>query len=188
LLGNPLASVSSLIPPQSERTYLSLNNAGSASHGQVQELCGTAKYADKLHLPQGLTGYFDFEQGLACAKEQHKPLLVVFKGHACSNCKKMENTVWTDPEVKKMLAEKYVLVGLYTDDRTALKESEWLTSTDGKVLKTMGKKNLDLQISKYKTNSIPFHVIIQPDGTEIKLGVTFDNKEFRSFIEKGIPQ
>jgi hypothetical protein len=87
-----------------------------------------------------------------------------------------------------MLSEKYVLVGLYTDDRTALEESEWLTSTDGKVLKTMGKKNLDLQISKYKTNSIPFHVIIQPDGTEIKLGVTFDNKEFRSFIEKGIPQ
>jgi len=114
---------------------------------------------------------------------------VVFKGHACANCKKMENTVWTDPEVQRMLAEKYVLVGLYTDDRSTLEESEWITSTfDGEVKKTMGKKNLDLQISKYKTNSIPFHVIIQPDGTEKKLGVTFDDAEFRAFIEKGIPQ
>ena len=187
LLGNPLASVSSLIPPQSARTYLSSNFSTGVSPGAAQELCGPAKYADNLHLPHGLPGYFDYEQGLACAKEQNKPLLVVFKGHACSNCKKMENTVWTDTEVQKMLAEKYVLVGLYTDDRTTLEENEWVTSTDGKVLKTMGKKNLDLQISKYKTNSIPFHVIIQPDGTEIKLGVTFDNAEFRTFIEEGLP-
>lgn len=188
LLGNPLASVSSLIPPQSERTYLSSNFSTGVSPGAAQELCGPAKYADKLHLPHGLTGYFDYEQGMACAKEQNKPLLVVFKGHACANCKKMENTVWTDPEVQKMLSEKFVLVGLYTDDRTTLEETEWVNSTDGKVLKTMGKKNLDLQISKYKTNSIPFHVIIQPDGTEIKLGVTFDNAEFRTFIEEGLPQ
>jgi thiol:disulfide interchange protein DsbD len=186
-LGNPLASVSSLIPPQSERTGF-YSNAIGVSQNPTVELCGPAKYADKLHLPHGLPGYFDYEQGLACAKEQNKPLLIVFKGHACANCKKMENTVWTDTEVQKMLAEKYVLVGLYTDDRTTLEENEWVTSTDGKVLKTMGKINLDLQISKYKTNSIPFHVIIQPDGTETKLGVTFDNAEFKTFIEEGLTQ
>jgi thiol:disulfide interchange protein DsbD len=188
LLGNPLASVSSLIPPQSQRTYLSSNSAGSVSQGQAIELCGPAKYADKLHLPHGLPGYFDFEQGLACAKEQNKPLLVVFKGHACANCKKMENTVWDNPELLKIISEKYVVTGLYTDDRTTLPESEWLTTSDGNVLKTMGKKNLDIQISKYKTNSIPFHVIIQPNGEEITFGVTFDNSEFRTFIEKGITQ
>lgn len=186
LLGNPLASISSLIPPQSEKSYVSA--AGSA-HPTTQnaELCGPAKYADRLHLPNGLPGYFDFEQGLACAREQGKPLFVVFKGHACANCKKMENTVWTNPEVQKMLAEKYVIVGLYTDDRTKLDESEWITSElDGKVKDTMGKLNLDLQISKYKTNSIPFHVIIEPDGTEHKLGVTFDENEFKSFIQLGL--
>jgi len=187
LLGNPLASVSSLIPPQSVRTGFNSNGTGASQNPSV-ELCGPAKYADKLHLPHGLPGYFDFEQGLACAKEQNKPLLIVFKGHACANCKKMENTVWTDSEVQKLLSEKYVLVGLYTDDRTTLEETEWVTSSDGKVLKTMGKINLDLQISKYKTNSIPYHVIIQPDGTEIKLGVTFDNAEFRTFIEEGLSQ
>jgi thiol:disulfide interchange protein DsbD len=185
LLGNPLAGVSSLIPPQSERTYFSSGNQAVSINEDI-ELCGPAKYADKLHLPHGLAGYFDFEQGLACAKEQNKPLLVVFKGHACANCKKMENTVWDNPELLKLISEKYVVTGLYTDDRTTLPESEWLTTADGNVLKTMGKKNLDLQISKYKTNSIPFHVIIQPDGTEITLGVTFKDEEFRAYIEKGL--
>lgn len=186
LLGNPLAAVSSLIPPQSERTYFSSGNQISPSLQTDIEMCGPAKYADKLHLPHGLAGYFDFEQGLACAKEQNKPLLVVFKGHACANCKKMENTVWDDPDLLKLISEKYVVTGLYTDDRTTLPETEWQTTADGRVLKTMGKKNLELQVSKYKTNSIPFHVIIQPDGTEIKLGVTFNNEEFRSFFEKGL--
>jgi thiol:disulfide interchange protein DsbD len=185
LLGNPLAGVSSLIPPQSERTYFSSGNQAVSINEDI-ELCGPAKYADKLHLPHGLAGYFDFEQGLACAKEQNKPLLVVFKGHACANCKKMENTVWDNPELLKLISEKYVVTGLYTDDRTTLPESEWLTTADGNVLKTMGKKNLDLQISKYKTNSIPFHVIIQPDGTEITLGVTFKDEEFSAYIEKGL--
>ena len=77
-----------------------------------------------------------------------------------------------------------MVIGLYTDDRTKLPESEWITSSvDGNVKKTMGKKNLDIQISKYNTNSIPFHVVVKPDGTEEKLGVTFDNDEFKNFVK-----
>jgi len=188
LLGAPLASISSLIPPATvTHSYVPSNSGGNTVQNATDELCGPAKYADKLHLPHGLPGYFDYEQGVACAKEQGKPVFLVFKGHACSNCKKMENTVWTNPEVQKLLAEKYVIVGLYTDDRKTLDENEWITSSiDGKVKKTMGKKNLDLLISKYKTNSIPFHVIIQPDGTEIKMGTTFKEEEFKAFVEKGV--
>lgn len=188
LLGNPLTSISALIPPASTNTYFTRNTSSGVVHSSSsEELCGPAKYADKLHLPHGLPGYFDYEQGLACAQEQGKPAFVVFKGHACANCKKMENTVWANPEVLKILSEKYVIVGLYTDDRTTLPEDEWITSTvDGKVKKTMGKKNLDLQISKYNTNSIPFHVIIEPDGTEHTLNVTFEDEEFKAFLEQAI--
>ncbi len=187
LLGAQLSTVSALIPPESEDSYLSSRTSSAATFNVAEELCGPAKYADKLHLPNGLPGYFDFEQGLACAKEQNKPLFVVFKGHACSNCKKMENTVWEDEEVMSMLAQKYVVVGLYTDDRTKLPEEEWFTSkVDGEIKDNLGEKNLDLQISKYQTNSIPFHVIIKPDGTEIKMAVTFEDEEFRDFIAKGI--
>jgi len=186
LMGNPLSGISSLIPPVSERGYSVRANDSSEAVNAPQQLCGAAKYADKLHLPHGLPGYFDYEQGVACAKEQGKPLLVLFKGHACASCKKMENTVWNNPELLKMISEKYVVTGLYTDDRTTLPEADWAKAADGTVLKTMGKKNLDIQISKYKTNSIPFHVIIKPDGTEITMGVTFDDAEFSAFIEKGL--
>lgn len=187
LLGAPLRTISALIPPASEQSFV-MGGTASASHATAQQAeCGPAKYGDKLHLPNGLSGYFDYEQGLACAKEQGKPALVVFKGHACANCKKMENSVWLNPDVMKMMSEKYVVIGLYTDDRTKLEESEWVTSKeDGKVLKTLGKKNLDIQISKYGTNSIPFHVIVEPDGTEYELGVTFKEEEFKSFLEKGL--
>ncbi len=187
LFGAPLRTISALIPPASEQSFV-MGGAASASHATAQQAeCGPAKYGDKLHLPNGLSGYFDYEQGLACAKEQGKPALVVFKGHACANCKKMENSVWLNPDVMKMMSEKYVVIGLYTDDRTKLEESEWVTSKeDGKVLKTLGKKNLDIQISKYGTNSIPFHVIVEPDGTEYELGVTFKEEEFKSFLEKGL--
>jgi thiol:disulfide interchange protein len=185
LLGNPLKSVSALIPPAT------VNATAYSGHLQSSavpagNLCGPAKYADKLHLPQGITGYFDYKEGLACAREQHKPALVVFKGHACANCKKMENSVWTDPGVLQMLTEKYVVIGLYTDDRSSLPENEWVTTAEGNVLKTMGKVNLQILIDRYNTNSIPFHVIVQPDGKESKLAVTFDTGEFRDFIKKGL--
>jgi thiol:disulfide interchange protein DsbD len=182
LFGASLSGISSLLPPQDvSRTFI---GSGNINNEQV-ELCGPAKYADKLHLPHGLSGYFDFEQGMACAKEQNKPAFIVFKGHACASCKKMENTVWNNPELLSKLAEDYVLIGLYTDDRTNLPENEWVTA-EGKTIKTMGKKNLNLQISKYQTNSIPFHVIIEPDGTEHRLGVTFKDDEFMDFVNKGL--
>lgn len=187
LFGAPLVSISALLPPQSAgQSYF---QSGSQASGQAvqNELCGPAKYADKLHLPHGLNGYFEYEQGMACAKEQHKPVFLVFKGHACANCKKMENSVWADSRALNMLREDYVIIALYTDDRSKLPEGEWITSNvDGKVKDTMGKKNLDFQIDKYATNSIPFHVVIEPDGTEHKLGVTFDANEFVSFLEKGL--
>ncbi|SHE77078.1 Thiol:disulfide interchange protein DsbD [Mariniphaga anaerophila] len=184
LFGAPLTSISALLPPPSQ-VHSFVGGGQSAVQNTQNELCGPAKYADKLHLPHGLNGYFDYEQGMACAEEQNKPVFLVFKGHACANCKKMENGVWADSRALKLLSEKYVIVALYTDDRTTLSEDEWITSkVDGKVKKTMGKKNLDFQIEKYETNSIPFHVVIEPDGTERKLGVTFDADEFVDFLEK----
>ncbi|MBW6535452.1 MAG: thioredoxin family protein [Mariniphaga sp.] len=187
LFGAPLASISSLLPPQSSGHSYFMGGPATSGQSVQNELCGPAKYADKLHLPLGLNGYFEYEQGMACAVEQQKPVFLVFKGHACANCKKMENGVWADPRALKMLAEDYVIIALYTDDRTKLPENEHITSNvDGKVKDTMGKKNLDFQIDKYATNSIPFHVIIEPDGTEHKLSVTFEKDEFVSFLEKGL--
>jgi len=187
LLGAPLKPVSSLIPPQSTDRSTGQIFDQTNIQPDAKPLCGAAKYADKLHLPYGLNGYFDYEQGMACAKEQNKPVFLVFKGHACANCKKMENSVWDQPEVIKMLKNDYVVIALYTDDRTTLPQSEWKTSVaDGKILKTMGRINLDLLMSKYDKNSIPFHVIIKPDGTELKMDATYDNQVFSQFLLSGL--
>lgn len=187
LLGAPLKAVSSLLPPQSATRYSALSTPVTNAIGQQSEECSQAKYADKLHLPHGLNGYFELEQGLACAKEQNKPAFVVFKGHACSNCKKMENTVWANSEVLSSLSENYVVIALYTDDRTSLPQNEWAVSEiDGRALKTMGRKNLDILMSDYNKNSIPFHVIIKPDGTKQTLDVTYDNDVFMGFIKSGL--
>ncbi len=186
LFGAQLKTISSLIPPPSVHSVMMGTSSGTAQSSAAQAECGPAKYGDKLHLPNGLTGYFDYEQGMACAKEQGKPAFIVFKGHACANCKKMENSVWLNPEVMKLLSEKYVVIGLYDDDRTKLNESEWVTAADGTVLKTLGKKNLDIQISNYGTNSIPYHVVIKPDGTEYTMGTTFEDQEFIDFIKLGV--
>ncbi len=183
LLGRPLTAISSLIPPPSQ-THTSVLNVPDRET-EKQALCGPAKYSDKLHLPYGLTGYFEFNEALACAREQNKPLFVVFKGHACANCKKMENTVWNDPEVLEILRDRYVIAALYTDDRTLLPDNEWIESSiDGKTLKTMGRVNLDLLMSKYNKNTIPYHVVIEPDGIERKLEVTYQIAEFKSFLDK----
>lgn len=187
LLGSPLTSISALIPPKSVNSYYQGSANASIVTTNSEELCGQAKYSDKLHLPHGLSGYFDYDQGIACAEEQGKPVFIVFKGHACANCKKMENTVWTNPEVLEMLAKDYIVIGLYTDDPSKLSEDEKYTSErDGKVKDTLGKKNLDIEISKYKTNSIPYHVIIKPDGSESTLATTFNTDEFKSFIAQGL--
>jgi len=154
-------------------------------------ICEEPKYADILHLPHGIQGYFDYEQALKCAQEQNKPLFVDFVGHACSNCKVMEQQVWSDPKVLQRLKNDYVVVALYVDERTKLPESEWITSTvDGKVKNTVGKKNADFQISRYNVNSQPFYVLL--DNNENLLaepyGFNTNVDDFVKFLDKGIEQ
>ncbi len=196
LFGANLSSISALIPPKSSQQFdLTRSvgpggNTGNATRtGEADELCGIPSHADFLHLPHGLKGYFDYEEGMACAREKNMPVLLDFKGHACSNCKEMEGKVWSDPEVLQRLQNDYIIIALYTDDRTKLPESEWITSAfDGKVKKTLGKKNLDLQISRYSTNTQPFYVLIDADGNPLAepRGHNLDIQAFREWLDQGV--
>lgn len=193
LFGAPLKMVSALIPPQTSQQF-DLSKAAApagatADAASDQVLCGTPRYADKLHLPFGLKGYFDYQEGLACAKEQNKPVFLDFKGHSCANCKKMESEVWSDPRVQKLLKE-YVIVALYGDDQTELPENEWVTSSvDGKVKKTMGKRNADFQISRFKTNTLPYYITLDTEGANLaKDGYGYDSDvdKFIKYLEEGL--
>jgi thiol:disulfide interchange protein DsbD len=147
LFGAPLKGLSGLLPEQGTSNFnIRLISENKSSAGTVisvktgSELCGSPKYENIFDMPLGLKGYFDFKQGLECAKEQNKPVLVDFKGHACANCKLMEARIWSDPEVLKKLGESFVIISLYVDDRTLLPENEWVISAvDGKTKKTIGK-------------------------------------------------
>lgn len=192
MFGADLNAVSALIPPKSSQQFdLTKNQVVSVNdHGDnvPTSLCEVPKYSDILHLPHGLEGYFDYEEGMACAKKQNKPVLLDFKGHACSNCKEMENKVWSNPEVLKRLKEDYIIIALYVDDRTKLPEDEWLTSSyDGKVKKTMGKKNADFQITKYGINSQPYYVLVDTEGNNLvePMGHDLNIDNFVKFLDDG---
>jgi thiol:disulfide interchange protein len=197
LFGAPLKGLSALLPEQSSSGFniAKLIAENKSSSGKIisaysgSELCTNPKYSEIFDMPLGLKGYFDFKQGLQCAKEQNKPVLIDFKGHACANCKLMEARVWSDPEVLKRLNENFVIISLYVDDRTQLPENEWIrSSVDGKIMKTIGRINEDLEISRYKTNSLPLYVISDFDGNPLNapMPTNLNVQEYKKWLDEGI--
>ncbi len=196
LFGAPLKAISGLIPPMDSQAFnlsaLINDHPGSGKTEEGKEaftLCEDPKYTDFLSLPYGLNGYFDYEQGLECARTLNKPILLDFKGHACSNCKEMEARVWSDPQVLKRLREDYLIIALYVDDRTKLPESEWVVSAyDGKVKKTLGKKYTDFQISRYNINTQPYYVLIDYNEQLLTTPRSHDLNinEYIEFLDEGL--
>jgi thiol:disulfide interchange protein DsbD len=196
MFGAPLKAVSGYLPTESswdlddiirESTRnISVSSTGTATPAG---LCDAPKYADRFTLPHGLQGYFDYEQGMACAKKLNKPVFLDIKGHACTNCKVMEKNVWSDPEVLKRLENDFVIIALYVDDTYELPESEWVTSTfDGKVKKTIGRKNTDFQITRFGVNAQPYYVILDHNGKELNTPVAFEPNanNYVKFLDEGI--
>ncbi len=187
LFGAPLKGLSGLLPPMQTQDFILGANTGQPAATSAHS-SANIKHADFLHLPHALTGYFDYKQALEESKKQNKPIFIDFTGHACVNCRKMEEYVWAKPEVLKRLQNDFIIVSLYADERKELPENEWYTSTrDGKVKKTIGEQNQDLQISKYNFSAQPQYVII--DANENKLsGPNFfdtDEQKFVDFLDKG---
>ena len=162
MFGAPLKSLAGYLPPLATHDFnvQSTNYAGGYL-AEDNKLCDDPKYADLLHFPHGIQGYFDYDQAIACAREQRKPLFIDFTGHGCVNCREMEARVWSEPEVLKRLKNDFVMVALYVDEKTELPESEWYVSEyDGKTKKTIGKQNADFQITRYNNNAQPYYVIL----------------------------
>jgi thiol:disulfide interchange protein DsbD len=130
----------------------------------------------------------DFYVALERAKKENKPLLVDFTGWACVNCRRMEEGVWVDPEVKKIMSEKYILVSLYVDEKKELPEEEQFTSClSGKRVKTVGNKWSNLQIVNFKSNSQPQYVVLSPEGKQLVNPVGYTDKStYLTFLKSGL--
>lgn len=185
LWGAPLKALAGYLPPQHTNDFDLVTLTRST---RANEICESPKYADFLHLPHGLKGYFDYEQALTCAREQNKPLFIDFTGHGCTNCREMEAVVWSDPAVLERLKNDFIVVALYVDDKTLLPEAEWITSKyDGKLKRTIGKKNADLQITNLDNNAQPFYVLLNTDERVLAwpYGYNRSVEDFVKFLDSG---
>jgi len=192
LFGAPLASLSALIPPEDGSTIvLSQSSLGTSTNQDMisSGLCGEAKYATtKNRAPHSLNSYYNIEQAIECAKELNRPVLLSFKAVTCSACKVMEATVWSDPRVLDILKNKIVLSSLYVDDRTELPLEEQVVSTiDGKLKNTLGRKLRDYQLSKFGVASQPYYVLIDHNQNILVQPVgECSTDEFLNFLNTGI--
>ena len=134
--------------------------------------------------------FTDYDEGMAAAKAQGKPVLIDFTGFGCVNCRKMEAAVWTDAKVADMLSDDFVLISLYVDDQTPLKEPFEVTDVNGntKTLRTVGAKWSYLQSSKFGANAQPFYVVLDNDGKPLTSSRAYDEDiaEYSKFLKKGL--
>ncbi|RXF70023.1 protein-disulfide reductase DsbD family protein [Arcticibacter tournemirensis] len=190
LWGAPLTSVSAYLPPQSTQDFdlytASLSGGGS---GQTAKSGSKHKYADLFHAPLGLDAFFDYEEGMAYAKQTGKPVMIDFTGHACVNCRKMETTVWPDKQVFSRLQNDFVLIQLYVDDKGELPaEEQYVSKFSGKKIKTIGNKWSDFQASKFNANSQPFYVLLDHSGKVLvpPVGADYDPASYLKFLDSGL--
>ena len=192
LLGAPLKGISGWLPPMETQDFdinaIARENQGGSTFVAKGNLTEQPKYADRLKLPHGLQGYFDYDQALKVSKELGKPIFVDFTGHGCTNCREMENRVWSDPGVLKRLRENFVILALYVDDKVIeMPKEEWYINKSGREVKLLGKKNTELQTSKFGTNSQPYYVILDSDGNLLvsPRAYNLDIEAFNNFLDAG---
>lgn len=181
LWGAPLKILSGLTPPIH---YAESTNGFGSSNSNKSELPEHAHFG-----PHGIIAFEDYDLGLAYAKKVNKPVLLDFTGDACANCRKMEDNVWSDPAVLKILKNDVVLISLYCDRKIDLpKDKQYVSKTTGKEVVTIGNKWTDFQITRYKSNSQPLYVILDADGNDLSkpIAFTFDKQEYKKWLEDGI--
>ena len=185
--GAPVKLVAGFPPPAFYAENPNGFGSGSAPSGDQ-------KLSEDAHCPLNLPCFNDLEEARVYALQAGKPLLLDFTGWGCVNCRKMEEEVWSRPEVRKRLAEDVVLVSLYVDERTPLGEGEVRQSeTSGKTIKTIGQKWADLQAQYFNANAQPYYVLMDPKvkaPAAINGHAAYDSdaRVFLDWLDQGLAQ
>jgi len=192
LWGAPLKVISGFLPPPATQDFDLSRSMGAASAEPVQNVSiKEKKYEDvfKRGKHVGLNEWYDYEQALQVSKELKKPILIDFTGWNCANCRKMENDVWPDPRVRKMMQNDFVLLELYVDEKGSLPAAEFYNSSfSGKQITTIGGKNSDYETVKFNTNSQPFYVIVDSEGNTLvpPQGANYSVDNYVNYLNSGI--
>ena len=194
LWGAPLKGISGWLPPMETQdfdvTSIVRENSGGGGNESKGNIAETPNYLNTaLKLPHGLKGYFDYDEALKASKALKKPVFVDFTGHGCTNCREMENRVWSDPQVLKRLRENFVLVALYVDDKVIeMPLNQWYTNKAGREVKLLGKKNTEIQIEKFGANAQPFYVVLDGDGNPMVSPHAYDLDiaSYIKFLDDGL--
>ncbi len=141
--------------------------------------------------PLGIDCFKDFGEGVAYAKSVDKPILLDFTGWACANCRKMEENVWSDPEVYPLLKEGYVLISLYVDDSAELPKEEQFDfkfeSGRVKTIETIGQKWGTFQTLNFGAASQPYYVLLSPEMEVLNMAIqSTDAETYREWLKKGL--
>lgn len=181
MFGAPLKALSGYLPPIETQDFIMGGNAS-------QQVVSIEEATKGEKLPLGLTGYHSMEEGYAAAKASGKPVFLDISGLACVNCREMEQRVWSDPKVLSILKNDFVIVVLYTDDKTKLPESEWVTTSSGKVLKDRGRVNAWFVRENFGVSAQPNYVLLSPDGKQLApiRGYNTDIDGFVEFLNSGL--
>lgn len=181
MFGAPLKALSGYLPPIETQDFIMGSNAS-------QPVISIEEATKGEKLPLGLTGYHSMEEGYAAAKASGKPVFLDISGLACVNCREMEQRVWSDPKVLSILKNDFVIVVLYTDDKTKLPESEWVTTSSGKVLKDRGRVNAWFVRENFGVSAQPNYVLLSPDGKQLApiRGYNTDIDGFVEFLNSGL--
>lgn len=187
LWGAPLRLINAFPPPMEYSESPLGFGANSISNATpVSSLPEGAKLG-----PHQIVVFDDYDKGLAYAKTVNKPIMLDFTGHACVNCRKMENNVWSDERILTILKNQVVLISLYVDDKRELPTTEqFVSKTTGSRIETIGDKWTDLMISKYKTNTQPLYVLTDLEGKNLNTQqptISFVGiEEYESWLKQGI--
>lgn len=184
--GAPLKMLSGYLPPEqySESPY----GIGYAQNANIQ--LNTDMPESAIAGPQNILAFRDYDHGLAYAKKIGKPIMLDFTGAACVNCRKMEDRIWSDKQVKSILENEVVLVSLYVDIDDKLPEDQQYTSeVTGRRIRTVGNKWSDFQIKNYKVNAQPYYVLVNPYNEQdlnTPVGYVPDVEKYSAWLKEGI--
>ncbi len=193
MFGAPLKAISGWLPPVETQDFdvnkIVREESGSGPATATFSMDETPKYGDRLHLPHGIKGYFDYDQALAVAKKAGKPLFIDFTGHGCTNCRNVESAVWEDRRVRNKFAEEFVVVALYVDDKNIqLAPEDQIKDQDGDPIVDLGGKNMFIQNTIYKENSQPCYFIVGPEGEVLNGPIYYELnvEKYLEFLDAGV--